>query len=416
MLKFIKNTPYIEDTSLDDICKVCETPFYVYSQEVIQNKVKMIKKILGKNIFFSVKSNSNQAILKLMKNLEIGADVVSIGELKRALSAGFSKDKIIFEGVGKSKDDLLYAIQKNIRLINTESLEEIKLLEKLGNEKNIKINIGVRLNPDIDGNTINKISTGKKTDKFGIEIDDIEKIINLIKNSNYLNLIGISCHIGSQISKIDIYKKTFKEMKNAADQFVSAGIKIKHVDLGGGFHVRYKDDDPNFKIEDLKNELNKCFGNSKYDLSFEPGRYLIAEAGILITSIITMKQNGGINYLIVDAGMNTLVRPAMYDAYHKIESINNKSDKNILYAVAGPICESSDIFQKKINLPKQSIGDLLVIKDTGAYGKVMSSNYNSRSLPSEVLVNKDRYAIIYSSEKIEKYINEDVVPSWLESI
>ena len=413
MLKFLDNAPYVEETSILDILKVCQTPFYLYSQEKIIQKVEMTKKILGNNIYFSVKSNSNQAVLKLMQSLGIGADVVSIGELKRSLAAGFSTDKIIFEGVGKSKEDLLYAIQKDIRLINTESLEEIKLLEKIANEKNKKINVGLRLNPNIDGDTINKISTGKKTDKFGIEIDDIDNIINLIKNCSSLNLIGISCHIGSQISKISAYKNTFIEMKKAADKFVDAGIKIKHIDLGGGFHVKYNEKDPNFRIEDVKKELDFCFDGSDYELSFEPGRFLIAEAGILITTIINIKQNGGINYLIVDAGMNTLIRPAMYNSYHKIESINNKSKIQVSYAVAGPICESSDIFLKNIELPKQTIGDILVIRDVGAYGKVMSSNYNTRLLPSEVLVNKDLFGIIYSPKKIEKNIEEDIIPNWL---
>ena len=413
MLKFVNKTPFIEETSLNNILKVCQTPFYIYSQEIINQKVNLTKKILGNNIFFSVKSNSNQAVLKLMQNLGLGADVVSIGELKRSLAAGFEPKKIIFEGVGKSKDDLLYAIQKNIRLINTESLEEIKLLERLAKEKKKSINIGVRLNPNIDGDTLNQISTGKKTDKFGIEIDDINNIIKLVKNSPSLNLISISCHIGSQISKIEAYKNTFEEMKKAADRFVSAGIKIKYVDLGGGFHVKYKDEDPDFAIEDVKIELDICFSNTNYEISFEPGRYLTAEAGILVTSIITKKENGGINYLIVDAGMNTLIRPAMYNSYHEIETINNKSEKKISYAIAGPICESSDIFQKNIKLPEQSIGDILLIKNAGAYGKVMSSSYNTRELPAEILVNKDVFAVIYSPQKIEKYIDEDIIPSWL---
>ena len=404
MLELKNNLPFIEDTSLNDIMQVCQTPFYIYSQDIISQKVETTKKILGKNIFFSVKSNSNQAILKLMRSFNIGADVVSVGELKRSLGAGFKPNEIIFEGVGKSKDDLIYAIQKDIRLINTESLEEIQLIDRLALEKDKKVNIGVRLNPDIDGGTISKISTGKKTDKFGIEISEIENIIKLIKNCNNINLIGISCHIGSQISNIEAYKNTFIEMKNAADKFVTAGIFIKHVDLGGGFHVRYNEHEPEFKIENVKKELDKCFGNSNYELSFEPGRYFVAEAGILVTSILTIKENGGINYLIVDAGMNTLVRPAMYNAHHDIETINMESSNYLKYTVAGPICESSDVFIKNISLPKQKIGDILIIKNTGAYGKVMSSTYNSRSLPSEVLVNKENFAIIYSSKKIEKDI------------
>ena len=244
MLRFENNSPFVEDVALHDINNVCKTPFYIYSQSIIINKVKELKSILGKNIFFSVKSNSNQAILKLMQSLDIGADVVSIGELKRSLSAGFDPSKIIFEGVGKSKHDLLFAMQQNIRLINTESLEEIRLLESLATEKNKKIDIGVRLNPDIDGGTISKISTGKKTDKFGIEVIEINNIISLIKNCKNLNLVSISCHIGSQISNVDAFKNTFRAMKEAADKFIEAGLNIKHVDLGGGFHVRYNDSDP----------------------------------------------------------------------------------------------------------------------------------------------------------------------------
>ena len=413
MLTYKNNDPYIEGASLYDLVKVCETPFYVYSQEKIINQVNKTKDILGKNIFYSIKSNSNQAILKLMNSLDIGADVVSVGELKRALEAGFDPNKIIFEGVGKSEQDLLYAIHKNIRLINTESLEEIKLLDNLANEKNKIVNIGVRLNPDVDGETLSKISTGKKTDKFGIEFENLDKIIKLVKSCKNLNLIGISCHIGSQISKIEAYKNTFSQMKMAADKCIESGINIKHVDLGGGFHVKYEDSDPDFNIEMVKEELDNCFTQTNYELSFEPGRYLIAEAGVTVTSIVTIKNNGGINYLIVDAGMNTLIRPAMYGAHHEILATDVKSEEIMDYAIAGPICESSDVFLKNIKLAKQKIGNLLVIKNTGAYGKVMSSNYNSRPLPSEILVHNDNYAIIYSAEKIEKTIEADIIPSWL---
>ena len=202
-------------------------------------------------------------------------------------------------------------------------------------------------------------------------------------------------------------------MKKAADKFLASGTNIKHVDLGGGFHVQYNKNDPKFKIEDIKRELDECFHSSIYELSFEPGRYLVADAGMLVTTIINAKQNGGVNYLIVDAGMNTLVRPAMYNAQHEIETINKKNDNSETYTVAGPICESTDIFIKNILLSKQTIGDILVIKDTGAYGKVMSSTYNTRSLPAEVLVNKENFAMIYVPDKIEKNIEKDIIPSWL---
>ena len=289
MLTYKNNDPYIEGTSLYDLVKVCQTPFYVYSQQKIINQVNKTKEILGNNIFYSIKSNSNQAILKLMNSLDIGADVVSVGELKRALEAGFDPNKIIFEGVGKSEQDLLYAMHKNIRLINTESLEEIKLLDNLANEKNKIVDIGVRLNPDVDGETLSKISTGKKTDKFGIEFDNIDKIIKLVKSCKSLNLIGISCHIGSQISKNEAYKNTFSQMKMAADKFIESGINIKHVDLGGGFHVKYEDSDPDFNIKKVKEELDNCFTQTNYELSFEPGRYLIAEAGVQLLLLLQLK-------------------------------------------------------------------------------------------------------------------------------
>ena len=413
MLEFKNKIPFVEDLSLHDVMKVCQTPFYIYSQKMITQRIEFLKKNLSKNIFFSLKSNSNQAILKLIHSLDIGADVVSVGELKRALSAGFPSNKIIFEGVGKSKEDLIYAIQNNIRLINTESLDEIKLIQALASEKNKNVDIGVRLNPNIDGGTISKISTGKKTDKFGIEISEIEKICNLLKDCENLNLIGISCHIGSQISNIEAYKSTFTEMKNAAKKFSFLGINIKHVDLGGGFHVKYNLNDPEFNIEDIKKVLDECFIDTNYELSFEPGRYIVAEAGILVTSIINTKKNGGINYLIVDAGMNTLIRPALYNSYHHIEPIKNKIGNNVIYTIAGPICESSDIFINNISLSKQQIGDILIIKNTGAYGKVMSSTYNTRPLPSEVLINGENFAIIFNPGKIEKNIEEDIIPSWL---
>ncbi len=413
MINFDNKKPLIEGVLIEDILKSCSTPLYIYSQDRITSKYNELKKSLCENIFFAVKANSNQAILKLINHLGAGADVVSIGELKRSLSAGFAPEKIIFEGVGKSSEDIQFAITANIKLINIESIDELNRINNVAHSMNKIVDVGIRLNPDIDNETIQKISTGKKSDKFGIEISKIGIIIDIIKESKNLNLIGISCHIGSQIRSLLTFKKIFAEMRKTAEILINNGINIKHLDLGGGINVKYKENDPDIDLSHIKLELDKNFKDSNYEISFEPGRYLVANAGVIATSVLTTKKNGQINYLITDAGMNTLIRPAMYNAYHKVEALNLLSDKKINYTIAGPICESSDIILKNIELPKQESGNILLIRDTGAYGAVMASNYNSRTLPSEVLVNKKSFFIIHKPKTIEEHINEDKIPDWL---
>ena len=415
MLHYKDNQPYIEDVAVDDIIKTHVTPFYVYSQKAISKTYKELQNALNAEIFYAVKANSNQAIIKFICSLGAGADVVSVGELKRALSAGVESQKIIFEGVGKSLEDILFAIEQNIRLINIESLEELHQINSIATSINKKVNIGIRLNPNIDSKTLDQISTGKKTDKFGIAIDELSNIVTSIKQTNSLNLIGISCHIGSQIYNINVFEKIFKVMKNAAHKILQEGISIKYLDLGGGIGVQYMPTDPILNLEDLKNLISSNFSNVPYNISFEPGRYLVAKAGYLITKIVTTKKNGGVNYLITDAGMNTFIRPSLYKATHKIDAINCLSSTKTEYTIAGPICESSDVLAKNVVLPQQNRGDYLIIHDTGAYGAVMASNYNSRGLPNEILVNDSSFAVIYKTQTIEESIDRDIIPSWLDS-
>ena len=413
MVKFIDNKAFIEEVCIDNIINSNVTPFYLYSQNIISETYNNLKKELNSEIYFSVKSNSNQSILRLMKNCGAGADVVSIGELERSLAAGFNPSNIIFEGVGKSKDDLEYAINKNIKLINCESINEIILVDRIAKNLNKKIKIGIRFNPNIDGHTLDKISTGKKTDKFGINISKLTDTISLVKKLNNIQLKGISCHIGSQISDLKIYKKVFTTMRNAAETVLTYNIALDSVDLGGGLFVNYDKNNNDLDISGIGDLIKLIFKETSYTISFEPGRYLVAKAGIIITKILMTKDNGGVNFLITDAGMNTFIRPAMYNAKHRIEAINNLNEKNIKYTVAGPICESSDIIAKDIFLPEQQINDYLIIHDTGAYGAVMSSNYNSRGIPSEILVNKNKFCIIYKQESITEIIKKDIIPSWL---
>jgi len=412
-IEFYKDKPFFEGICIDDLIKSHKTPFYLYSQNKIIETYNDLKKNLSSEIFFAVKANSNQAILKLMKNCGAGADVVSAGELQRSIEAGFNPNKIIFEGVGKSKQDIEFALEKNIRLINLESINEIKLINLLGEKFNKIINVGIRLNPDIDAQTLDKISTGKKTDKFGISIDYLSDIISLIKSSNYISLKGISCHIGSQIHEISIFEKVFIKMKEIAETILANEIKLEHVNLGGGFGVNYEKNKNDLDIKNIGKLALSTFNKAPYKISFEPGRYLVAKAGIIITKILNTKENGGIKFLITDAGMQTLIRPAMYESFHKIEALNNFSEKKILYTVAGPICESSDILAKNITLPMQKTDNYLAIHDAGAYGAVMASNYNSRGIPEEILVNKDSFFVIHKAEKISDIIKRDSIPSWL---
>ncbi len=415
MLNYKNNQPYIEGVAVNDIIKSYKTPFYVYSQKAITENYVRLKNNLNADIFYAVKANSNQAIIELLKLLGAGVDVVSIGELKRALIAGVDPKKIIFEGVGKSDKDIIFAIEKNIRLINIESINELMLIDSIAKAMNKKVNVGVRINPNIDGKTIDKISTGKKTDKFGISIDNFEDIIDSLKETNNLNLVGISCHVGSQIHNLDVFEKIFKIMKTTTNKFIEAGFNIENLDLGGGLAVQYLDTDPIVELDKLKKIFDLYFKNVKYKISFEPGRYLVANAGCIITNIVALKNNGGINYLITDAGMNTIVRPALYNAIHRIDAIDVSSNMQIEYSIAGPICESSDILVKNITLPKQTIGNYLVIYDTGAYGHVMASDYNSRGLPAEILINDSMVAKIHQPQSIEEIIQQDKIPSWLRS-
>jgi len=413
MIDYKNNKPFVEGVSIEEIANNNSTPFYVYSQSKISEAYKHLNNILKSEIFYAVKANSNQAIIKLMSNLGAGADVVSLGELKRAIKAGVNPKKIIFEGIGKTKIDIAYAIEQNIRLINIESIDELKRINEVALSQNKKVDVGIRLNPNIDAQTIDKISTGKKTDKFGIDANKLDNIFQVLDVSTNINPIGISCHVGSQIFNINVFSKIFQKMKNNAQIFLDRGYEIKYIDLGGGLGVKYKKDEELLNLQLIKNEMDKYFNDTPYKLSFEPGRYLVANAGILLTSVIAIKNNGGINFLITDAGMHSLIRPSLYDAYHEIEAIEKNKNQLTDYTVAGPICESSDILAKKISLPKQKVGNLIVIKDTGAYGKVMASNYNSRGLPIEILVNNDVFLIIHKPLNTEEFINQDSIPDWL---
>ena len=386
-MKYKNNRYYIENISVDKICKIAGTPTYIYSYNKIKENILNFKKqfnSIDPLTCFSVKSNNNINILKIIKSFGLGADVVSMGELIRALKAGISPKKIVFSGVGKTKEELKFAIKNKILLINTESESELRMIEKIAKSMKKKIDIGLRLNPDTDAKTLSKISTGKKENKFGLDRRELLGIINNIKNSKYLNLLCLSVHIGSQITSHKPYEKMLKEL---SDTIKASKYKFEYIDLGGGMGIQYDKSEKALNYVKYLSLIKKFLKKYKCKIIFEPGRSIIGNTGYLASRVIYMKNSGKKNFVILDAAMNDFMRPALYGARHKILAAKkNNSKSNKIYEFVGPICETTDKFLTTSKFQVLNEGDVVLICDVGAYGIVLSSNYNLRTIPQEVLI------------------------------
>ena len=387
----------IENLELSEICKDVQTPFYIYSQASIEAAANSYLKNAGNTdlICYSVKANSNINLLKILAQLGMGFDVVSVGELKRALKAGATANKIVFSGVGKSAADLAFAAEQKIYSINIESHQEIELIKNLPNNPRISL----RINPDMAANTHPYIETGKSDCKFGISETEALEIAKTYSPKE-INLVGISAHIGSQITDVSLFLELAEKLKNLATHLKNLGHKIDHLDVGGGLAIDYqleKQYDPAQLVKDLKSSI------TDYDLLMEPGRSIVAQSGAVVTSVITKKTNGQRDFLVVDVGMNDLMRPALYSARHVIEEVKNSDNASTEYEVVGPVCETADSFGAG-HLLNSDAGDQLIIYSTGAYGSSMGSNYNSRPKPAEILVSKDKYTVIRKAESFEDLI------------
>ena len=386
-MKYKNNRYYIENISVDKICKIAGTPTYIYSYNKIKENILNFKRqfnSIDPLTCFSVKSNNNINILKIIKSFGLGADVVSMGELIRALKAGISPKKIVFSGVGKTKEELEFAIKNKILLINTESESELKMIVKIAKSMKKKIDIGLRLNPDTDAKTLSKISTGKKENKFGLNRRDLLGIINNIKNSKYLNLLCLSVHIGSQITSHKPYEKMLKEL---SDTIKASKYKFEYIDLGGGMGIQYDKSEKALNYVKYLSLIRKFLKKYKCKIIFEPGRSIIGNTGYLASRVIYMKNSGKKNFVILDAAMNDFMRPALYGARHKILAAKkNNSKSNKIYEFVGPICETTDKFLTTSKFQVINEGDVVLICDVGAYGIVLSSNYNLRTIPQEVLI------------------------------
>ena len=404
-MKYKNNKLYIENISFHKIIKKFGSPLYCYSLKKLKLNIRKFKynfKSFKPLICFSIKSNSNLQILKKIKEFGLGADVVSQGELMMALKAGIIPKKIVFSGVGKSFNELKLAIDKKILLINTESESEISKIEKIAKFKKKKVDIGIRLNPDVDAKTIKKISTGRNEDKFGLTESNFLKSINKFKNSTYLNIKCLSVHIGSQITSHIPYGK----MLNVIDKIIKkSNHKFDYIDLGGGMGIDYNYNTKKLNYKKYNSLINKFLKKKKSKIIFEPGRSIIGDTALLLTKVMYIKKTNKKNFVILDAAMNDLIRPALYGAKHKIiPSIKNRTIKNNKHEFVGPVCETSDTF---LSLPKfQNLreGETLAICDVGAYGMVLSSNYNLRLKPAEVIIDKSSLKIITKRQKLNNII------------
>ena len=404
-MKYINKNLFIEKINVQKIAKKFGTPTYCYSYNQLKKNIHNFKrsfKSFSPLICFAIKSNTNLNLIKEIKKFGLGADVVSKGELLMALKSGIKPKKIVFSGVGKTTEELSFAIDKNILLINTESKSEIKEINRIAKIKRKKVQIGIRLNPNTDAKTLNKISTGKKENKFGVNNQTFIEILNYCKNSKNINLKCLSVHIGSQILDYRPYKKMLTVIDKILDKI---NFKFEFIDLGGGMGISYDDDNKKLNYRKYNSLIEKFLQKHKSKIIFEPGRSIIGNTGILISKVIYIKNNGSKSFIILDTAMNDLMRPALYGAYHKIlpSKKTNKNSKRI-YDFVGPICESTDKFCSLKKFQKLEENDLIVMCDVGAYGMSLSSNYNLRPKPVELLIKGSKIKVIKKRQKHKELI------------
>ena len=375
------------------ITKQHQTPFYCYDMSLLSETIQAVKLAADKHNFhvhYALKANPNQTIVDTISKHGLGADCVSGGEVALALKSGIPNEKIVLAGVGKTDDEILLAIEQNIFSINVESINELEVINELARSVNKTARIAIRLNPNVDAQTMENITTGRKENKFGIAISDLPAAIQLLESAQNLNLTGIHFHIGSQILDLQPFKNLCNIVNATVAMLESAGIQLEHVNLGGGLGINYFNPDiepiPNFDMyfstisDHLKVDL---------DVHFELGRSIVAQCGSLVTQALYTKQAGDIRYIIVDAGMSELMRPALYKAHHKIEKLDQSEGPLVAYSVAGPVCETTDCFGENVSLTETRRGDILLLRSCGAYGESMSNNYNLRKLNEPIFLTSE---------------------------
>ncbi|NJM55651.1 MAG: diaminopimelate decarboxylase [Verrucomicrobiae bacterium] len=413
---------HAEDVDLVTLADAVGTPFYCYSTATIERHYRVLSDAFvgtGALICFAVKANSNQAVLVTLARLGAGMDVVSEGELRRALAAGVPADKIIFAGVGKTRAEMAFAVAHGIKGFNVESEPELEALSSVAVELGRTASISVRVNPDVDAKTHGKISTGKSENKFGVPFVAARALYARAKSMPGISADGIHMHIGSQITSLDPFRAAFERLRSLALDLRSDGHAIGHLDLGGGLGVPYQGNDgpqpP--RPEDYASVVRDVLGNLPFDLVFEPGRLIVGNAGILVTRVIYTKHGDGRTFLIVDAAMNDLIRPTLYEAHHDILPIMQSTGEaaRTEQDVVGPVCETGDYLALGRELPQMAAGDLMAVMTAGAYGAVMASTYNTRLLVPEVMVRASDFAVVRPRQTYDELIGLDRLPAWLSA-
>lgn len=393
------------------------TPFYLYSSNTLSMHFRAFDNAFSgvpRVICYALKSNSNSAILRLLGREGAGADIVSGGELFRALRAGIDPKKIVYAGVGKRRDEIEYALKIGILMFNVESGDELHALDDAAGEMRATARIALRVNPNIDPKTHAYISTGLKENKFGIPIEQALEYYQMAKSLSHVEIVGVHHHIGSQITEVQPFVDALEKVVAFVKELKSAGMNIKYIDIGGGLGITYKDETPPLPRE-LAAVIKPLLKECGCTLVLEPGRAIVGNAGILVTSVLYHKEMGEKKFIIVDAGMNDLIRPSLYEAYHEIKPVVEPSPgvRHNVVDVVGPICESGDFLAKEREMPVVQRGDLLAVMSGGAYGFSMSSNYNSRPRVAEVMVRGNEYFVIHERETYDDLIKGEKIPRWL---
>jgi diaminopimelate decarboxylase len=408
---------YVEDVPVKEIADAVGTPCYVYSNSALEGDFDVFRDAfsdINPLICFSVKANSNLAVLKTYTNLKIGFDVVSGGELFRVLRVGGDPSKVVFSGVGKTEEEMKSAIEVGILFFNVESIEELHLLNNVAMGIGKKARIALRVNPDIDPKTHPYISTGLKKSKFGIEIGKAVDVYKEAARMEGIEVVGIDAHIGSQIFQLDPFVESLKKLIELGDALGKEEINVQYVDLGGGLGITYEESEMPPHPKEYADVIKREIRGTPYKLVLEPGRALVGNAGILLTRVLYVKKGASKKFVVVDAAMNDLIRPAFYDSYHEIVTADESLGDEEIVDVVGPVCESGDFFAKDRGLPKVKRGDLLAILSAGAYGFAMSSNYNTRPRAPEVMVRGEEFFVVRGRETYEDLIRGEVIPDFMK--
>ena len=415
--KYRQNELYCEDVPVGKIAAEIGTPFYLYSHSTLTRHFKVFNEAfegIERLVCFSAKANTNLAVLRLFATLGCGLDIVSGGELYRGLQAGFAPDRIVYSGVGKRVDEIDYALESKILMFNLESLDELKLINERAGSLNRRAPVAIRVNPNVDPKTHPYIATGLKKNKFGIDTEAAIEGYQMACALKNIEVIGIDCHIGSQITEVGPFEEALKSIKTLLQHLkAELGIHIGYIDMGGGLGITYADETPPSLKEYAKAFLTNLDGMD-LRLILEPGRVLVGNAGILVTRVLYKKSGSGKKFIIVDAGMNDLLRPTLYKAFHAIEPVVRSETSFTVADVVGPICESGDFLAVDRSLADVKAGDLLAVMSTGAYGFVMSSNYCSRTRVAEVMVKNNRYEIVKQRETYQDLVKGEIIPSFIE--